>query len=212
MNARLLALPFLLVLGTSGVALAKEPPLGTAVDYLTVADIAVLRGEWMTAERILRDGMDAHPESDGFHLSLGYVLESQGRIADAFYEYQYEVVRSTHDRLAKEAARKSSLLLERTEADEPRRVMAAIELARTNPAAARKALAAIPSKGTRPFALRLYETECTRLAGDLAAAERGYRALIASDPLFAPAHAALADLLEETGHADEAARIRAKLP
>jgi predicted Zn-dependent protease len=214
MNSRSLMLSLLLALSGAHIAAAAEAapkPLGSAVDYLTVADIAVQLKDWKKAEQIIRDGMAAHPDSDGFHLSLGYVLENQGHIAEAFYEYQYEILRSSRVRMAEEAARKSAALLARksADADEPRRVMAALQLAENDPAAARKAIAAVSRTRGDRFALRVFEVECAQRAGDLDGAEKGFRALLARDPGFIPGYVALADLLASSGHAAEAEAILA---
>ena len=61
--------------------------------YLVLANVLIPR-DCDTAEKILRDGMKQFPSAAGFHLLLGHVHQSRGHHAEAFYEYQWELLRT----------------------------------------------------------------------------------------------------------------------
>lgn len=214
------AFVLLATLCASSVSLAAEPatpapsgiPDGSPVMFLTFADLAAKEKDWTKAERILRDGMIKHPASDGFHLSLGYVFEQKGQLADAFYEYQWEMLRAGVKKLGDEAARRSGTLLamESPDVAEPRAVMEALDLGRTKPAAARQKLLAISKKRGSPFALRVYGAELAHLAGDTTTAEKEFRELIKRDPAFVPAYLSLSRLLANSDRKSEADALLAK--
>lgn len=201
-------------IATAAHAEERGIPEGSPVDFLTVAQIAAEQKQWRQAEKILRDGMTRHPKSDGFHLSLGYVFEQEGRLADAFYEYQWELQRAGIPELAEAAARRSAAILERKEAaaDDPRAVMEALALGEKDPAAARKRLVEISARTGSPFALRVYAAEMAALAKDRKSAEKELRELTREDPAFVPGYVALARIFDQTGRKKdaEAALARAR--
>jgi len=65
--------------------------------YLLFANALIPR-DCDTAERVLREGMQQFPFAPGFHLLLGRVHQRRGHDADAFYEYQGEVLKTGAER------------------------------------------------------------------------------------------------------------------
>lgn len=165
------------------------------------------------AEHVLREGMRAHPAAAGFHGALGRVLAAKDKKADAFYELQWELLRSGVDSPAGMRAASDAAGLLRSGDAEIREVADAMHQMGADPSGSRSRLsrvrAARGEAGAHPV-LDLLIAEAARLAGDERAAERGLRSVIERDPAFIPAYAELASLLEATGNPAEAAMLETR--
>ena len=194
MRNHLVVLAALLSLVAPTAFAAEEAPSADAI--VAFAQLASKRGDHATAEKALRDGMVAHPERHGFHLMLGSVLVEAGKLEEGFYELQYEVLRAGPSRReGATAAQIASVVAKHLGPNgEPARYLEALSLASTDPAQARTKLAAIAKKRGERLVFLALDADFAWLAGDSAAAERAYRAVLAKDPRYVPALAGLANL------------------
>lgn len=195
-----------LFLGTGAVA-APSAPLDAyePAAFFQLAHQRLAVKDVDAAEYVLREGMRAHPAEPGFHASLGQVFEARGRKAEAFYEYQWELLRTgIEDPIGDAAARRAAML---TGDAEVREVLSALHAMRADPSGSRRRLAKIRGERGSRLVLDLWIAEAARLAGDPGASEKGYRAVIAQDPSFIPAYVGLASLLARTGKTAEAAEL-----
>ena len=191
----------------SGAAAAPSAPLDAyepaaffqlAHQRLSVKDVDA-------AEYVLREGMRAHPSEPGFHASLGQVFEARGQKAEAFYEYQWELLRTgAQDPIGEASARRAGALASDAEV---RAVLVALRDMQSDPSESRSTLARIRAERGSRLVLDLFLAEASRLAGDAKASERAYRAVIAKDASFIPAYVELSSLLASTGKKSEAAEL-----
>lgn len=193
-----------------GVALASPPtPLESFAPsaFFRLAQQRLHAADVDAAEHVLREGMAAHPREPGFHVALGEVLETRGQKAEAFYEYQWELLRTGAENPIGEAAGKSAAALVSKGDREIREVLGALQQMASDPSESRSRLAKVRADRGPRLILDLYVAEAARLAGDSRAAERGFRAVIERDPAFVPAYLELAGVL---GDGDEARALVAK--
>lgn len=206
-RALLAAMLFAAVAPKSGKAHKILHPT-TAEEYLTLSAAQLQLGKFDAAEKTARDGLAKHPESQGFHLALGDIYAARDKAADAFYEYQWEVMRAGGGAPSgKTAADKTGELLQNargTGADEMRKVAEAIVATRTDPPTALKLLGEVYDLRGNIFVLRLLLAEANVEAGHPAKAESLLRGLIAEDARFVPAYVDLANLLRAQGKKKDA--------
>ncbi|HVO29325.1 MAG TPA: tetratricopeptide repeat protein [bacterium] len=180
----------------------------TAEEYLTLSNAQLQLGKFADAEKTARAGLLKHPDSQGFHLLLGEIYAGREKPADAFYEYQWEILRAGGAAPSgKTAADKIGDLLQNargTGADEMRKVAEAIVATRTDPPTALKLLGQVYDERGGIFVLRLLLAEANVEAGNASKAESLYRGLISDDERFVPAYVELANLLKGQGKTKEA--------
>lgn len=164
-------------------------------------------------ERSAREGLKKFPGAPGFHLLLGEAHRLRNEDAEAFYEYQWEVLRTGPERPAGELAmsRAKSLMAERgPNADEVRLIVSGLEKMLTAPKEALRTFESVESDRGSRFLLRELIAEAKAASGDLAGAAAIYRSLITQDPYFVPAYVQLADVLVKQGKKKDAEKLLAK--
>ncbi len=185
----------------------------TAGDYFQAADFAMEAENYDAAESIAREGQEHFPHAIGFHLLLGDILHGRHKNADAFYEYQWEVMRTGPDRpIGREAQMKASNLFVEgrgTDADEVRTVIAAVKQMSTEPAKSADLLERYASRRDA-FVLRVLCAEAFAKSKQNAEAAAAFRELIKRDPFFVPAYVELGELLQKTGKEQEGKALVAK--
>lgn len=212
----LIALSALVVLASS-IAWAGKPEKthkvttdgpATAEDFLALGSALLSAHDLDSAEKAFRDGLKQYPAANGFHLKLGEVHAARGDLAEAFYEYQWELLRAGTDRAAgREAAFRTAELMRKANDPEIRAVLVAVKDTQQDPAGALAKLQEVEAKRGPRFALTVYITEAADAAGDTKAAQAGYRTLLEQDGRFVPAYMRLAALLKAEGQTAEAAEL-----
>jgi Tfp pilus assembly protein PilF len=186
----------------------------TAEDYLALSAAELQLGKYDAAEKTARDGLAKHPESQGFHLALGTIEEARPNPANAFYEYQWEVMRAgAAAPTGKSAAERMGNLLRTARgasADEMRKVAEAVVATRQDPPAALKLLSEVYEARGEIFVVRLLLAEANVEAGHGAKAQSILRTLISEDPRFVPAYVDLANALRADGKPKDADAMLAK--
>jgi tetratricopeptide (TPR) repeat protein len=180
-------------------------------EYLVLANVLICRDP-LTAEKILRDGLQKFPSAPGFHLLLGELHAARAEDAEAFYEFQWELLRTGGERpTGAEAAKRSAELLKGSKVTrELVDLTRAVAAMGKDPKAARQLLEKLIRKRGNRFVLRLYFCEAVQRAGDVQAATEIYRELLERDPYFVPGYVQLSELLDQTGNFEEAKALRAK--
>lgn len=199
---------------------AKKPPapaqpIPAADEFLIAATALTLQQEYDDAEKVVRKGQALHPDAHGFHLKLGDILVGRRRPAEAFYEYQWELLRAGDQPSGLVAAKEIGKLftdvdLRGPEVEELRTVMLASSQVITNPKAAIEALESVQKLRGPRVALRLYLAEAKHQLRQHDAAAAIYRSLIAEDPRLVPAYVELAGVLRVQGKTGEAEALDAK--
>lgn len=178
-------------------------------DYFNAIDYAMDAEEYYVAEKIAREGQGRFPQAVGFHLLIGDALAARDKKADAFYEYQWEVMRTGADRPsgAEAQLKAAKLMLGRgTDVDELRVTVQAIKDMSTKPEDAADTLERLASR--RPaFILDVLAAEADAKAGRTRDAVDTYRSLIKRDPYFVPAYVELAELYRKAGKAKDATTL-----
>jgi tetratricopeptide (TPR) repeat protein len=194
--------------GHSGSALPQS-----AGDYMQLHDFAMEAESFDVAEKIAREGQTKFPYAAGFHELIGDSLAAQHKDAEAFYEYQWETMRTGPDRGQGASARdKAGRIATGRSMDitEILRVAEAVKGMQTDPAASLATIRKVEdSRGDR-FILDLLAAEALAAGGRTADAIAQYRALIKKDVYFVPAYVELAEQLVKAGKSDEADKMREK--
>lgn len=214
----------LLLAATQGVGVSDAAAAKTAyqkadmpndpVELFTKGATLVATDELDAAEKLAREALQRHPTANGFHLLLGDVFARRKRFADAFYEWQWELLRAgPESHTGKLVANRVSAVLSSQrgiEVDEVRVVLDAVMITPTDPATAVTKLRGIERGRGDRFALKLLLAEALQAGGASDEAIAIYRELVARDEYFVPAYIQLAVLLERKGQKDEANRFRVK--
>lgn len=181
----------------------------SAETFLVLAIQRLAAGDPDGAERVVRQGLEECPEAHGFHLKLGEIEAARGAEIEAYYEYQWELLRAGDQRpTGNEAAVRSARLLDKAGAPEIQQVTKALQyLAAQEPHEALRALEAVYTHRGDRFALRMFRASARHAAGRLEAAEADYRALLERDEFFVPAYIELAKVLRATARPEEAAAL-----
>lgn len=209
------------VFALGGVALAAttgpsdRPAKQTAEDLYTMAAVSVGAGKFEDAEKLARRGIKEFPAAQGFHLMLGESFFYRKKYADAFYEYQWEMLRSgPQSPTGSKAAKRTAQIYKEgrgTEADEARNVIKAVALAeKGDTIPANKLLLRMKRERGDRFALNLFIAENYTRIGKFKDAEAIYRSLLKQDPYFVPAYLQLAGVMKKTGKEKEASQLFAK--
>src|SRR4051812_32054361 len=173
---------------------------------MQLADFAMDAENFDAAEKIAREGQAKFPWAVGFHLLLGDILVAREKKADAFYEYQWEVMRAGPERPSgKEAQEKAGDLLGEgrgTDVDELRMIVDAVQKMQDEPAASAATLKRYSDRRDA-FVLEVLLAEALVKAEKSGEAVPVYRELIKRDPWFVPAYVDLGLLLEKAGKESE---------
>jgi tetratricopeptide (TPR) repeat protein len=203
--------------------LAATPPaekplhlegLKGAPEFLAAATSLTNQKEFDAAQRVVDLGLQKFPAAQGFHLKQGHLHEARGKVAEAFYEYQWELLRSGNSETGVAAAQAIGAIMtsERRglEIDEIHTVILAMsKLPLDGKGALRDLKRVEDGRGVR-FVLSLLLAEAHVQARDLEPAARIYRSLIARDAYFVPAYVELAGVLRLQGLAKEADKFTAR--
>lgn len=183
-------------------------------EYLTAATALTLDRALDEAQRVIDKGRARFPHEHGFHLKQGDLYVVRGRLADAFYEYQWEIMRAGKNDTGTAAAKAITGLFREgargPEMDEIQKVLVAQAKLRVKGRGALEDLQKVQQVRGSPFALRVLLAEAHVAAGELEAAETAFRALIADDKFFVPAYVELAGVLRLQGKTKEAEALDAK--
>lgn len=194
------------------VSLGAPPKLETPEAVLVHANALRLANDLQDAEKLLRDGAKRFPDAPGFHLALGEVHWQAKRRLDAFYEWQWELLREGPDSPTGHSAAVSIAAMLKARGPDIDDARVVLEAVRTTPkdpeAALRKLREAERLSGPR-FVLRVFTAEALEAAGDDAEAAEAWRAVIAADRGFVPAYVGLADVLRRRGEAAKADELLA---
>ena len=188
-------------------------PLTADELYIKGATLAAT-GEVDAAEQVANKGLKDYPRAQGFHLILGDVHLKRKQFADAYFQWQWEFLRSGP------TSSSGTLAIKRTqnlfdsqrgpEIDDCRRVDAAMQQVLKEPKKALETLQSIEQTRGHHFSLSMLIAEAHQASGDLKAAEETYRNLLLEDPNFVAAYVQLAGVLEKQGSKTEAEQLVAK--
>lgn len=193
--------------------LKKAPMSDDPLTLFTDGAVLVATGKIDAAEKLVRAALVAHPQAAGFHLLLGDVHLRRKHFADAFYEWQWEFLRSgpgtAHGDLA--ANRIASLLASQRgpDVDEVRLVLEAVMLTPKDPKTAFGKLERVKRERGDRFALKHFMAEALHQQGSEKAAEL-YRDLLREDPFFVAGYVQLATFLQSKGNEKDALELMAK--
>lgn len=184
------------------------------LELYTQGAVLVATGEIDAAEKLAKAALQAHPHAYGFHLLLGDVQARRKRYAEAFYEWQWEFLRTGPGTTTGDlAARRIGNLLDTrrgTDVDEVRLVLDAVMLTPKDPKSALLKLEKIRIERGDRFALREFMAEALQQQGANDQAATLYRELLREDPFFVPGYVQLATLLRSKGNEKEALELMAK--
>jgi tetratricopeptide (TPR) repeat protein len=206
------ALLSLLLAATPHQSTAPRNPGMTYEGYTEAWSIAMKAGKFDAAEQIATEGQAKYPSAFVFHFLIGEALSQRKREAAAFYEYEWEVLRTGADRPAGKAAaeRAADMAAARgTEGDEVRTVVEALDQMRTNPDAAVETSQKLADHRD-DFIVHLFLAEALVKASRPGEAIPLYRELIHRDPNFVAAYVELALLLKKSAKGGEADSLLAK--
>lgn len=198
-----------------GNALEKRSLEKATVDeFLTAATALTLDRSLDEAQRSIDVGRARFPAAQGFHLKQGDLHVVRGRVADAFYEYLWEVMRAGDNDTGSAAARAIGRLIKEgsrgAETDEIQQVLLAQANLMVKSRDALESLRKVQELRGKRFALRMLIAEAQVVAGELDAAESEFRALIAEDKFFVPAYVELAGVLRLKGKPKDAGAMHEK--
>lgn len=183
-------------------------------EYLTAATALTLDRALDEAQRVIDKGRARFPQEQGFHLKQGDLHAVRGRVADAFYEYEWEVMRAGKNDTGAAAAKAIGALLRDgargAEIDEIQKVLVAQAKLQVKGRGALEDLQKVQATRGERFALRFLVAEAQVAAGELGAAETGFRALTGEDRFFVPAFVELAGVLRLAGKTADADALDAK--
>lgn len=206
----------------AGILVAAPPPekpvhlegLKGVPEFLAAATSLTLQKELDSAQRVVDLGQEKFPSAQGFHLKQGDIHRARGKTAEAFYEYQWELLRAgntdTGIAAAKAIAGFMSSDKRGLDVDEIHSVlMAMVKLQNDGKTALADLKRVEDSRGVR-FVLSVLIAEAHVQARDLEPAARIYRNLIARDAYFVPAYVELAGVLRLQGQTKEADAFTAR--
>lgn len=179
----------------------------TPPEVFARAELMVTASNFDGAEKLIRQGLESHPNAPGFHLALGKVHAARGHQANAYYEFHYEVLRTGPEGLGLEAAKAAKQLLENArgfEVDEARTYIRAANAVEQDPAGVRKTLEKIAKERGSRFTLRFFIAEAKLRGREFEPALAELRALTKEDPGFVPAIVLEAMALRALGRQSEA--------
>ena len=183
-------------------------------EYLTAATALTLQNELDHAQRAVDKGRAKFPGAHGFHLKQGDIHKARGKLAEAYYEWQWEQWRAGAFETGLAAGNKIAELAKSDargpEMDEIGTVLSAMARMPADGAGALADLRRVQKDRGDRFALAVLIAGAQVQAKDVAGAEGDYRALLARDPHFVPAMVELAGVLRLLGKHDEAAKLDAK--
>lgn len=182
-------------------------------DYFDAIDYAMDAENYLAAERMAREGMARYPQAVGWHLLIGDALAAREKLADAFYEYQWETMRAGPERPSgAEAQAKAGEILQGrgTDVDELRVVAQAVQDEDADPAKSAAIFASHAERRPDAYVLRVLQAEALVKANRPGDAIGVYRDLIARDGYFVPAYVELAEALEKAGKGAEGRALIAK--
>ena len=175
--------------------------------------VLVQTGELGAAEKLARNALAKHTRAPGFHLLLGDVHLGNGRFAEAFYEWQWEFLRTGPGTRTGElaVARTHDILISQRgpEMDEVRGVLDGLMLVPKDPKSGLAKLQGIERDRGDRFALRSFIAEALHQQNSEEAIAM-YRELIRRDEAFVPGYVQLAALLDKRGRKQEARDLMAR--
>lgn len=202
--------------------LAATPPekplhldgLAGAPEYLAAATSLTLQLELDSAQRVVDLGLKKFPAAQGFHLKQGDIHRARGKVAEAFYEYQWELLRAGTTDTGTAAAKAIGGFMTSDkrglDVDEIHTVLLAMVKLQNDGKAALADLKRVEDRRGVRFVLSVLIAEAHVQARDLEPAARIYRNLIARDGYFIPAYVELAGVLRLQGQAKEADAFTAR--
>ena len=202
----LMTIVFASMLFAPAVVRAEETDAANADAALLLVQQRISASDLEGATKVLDRAQKAWPAARGMHIARGAIAEKRGDVRTAFYEYQWELLRSGGNRPEGEAAaRRSAALLhgDSPDASDAMAVMRAMMASREAPADALEVVQAERKKGDA-FVLRVFEAELRESLGDESAAKL-FQELVKTDPHFVPAHLGIARSLERAGKTEQAA-------
>lgn len=195
-------------------ASARSLDDGGPAEYIAVATSLTLQMDLDDAQRVVDKGRSRFPKAHGFHLKQGNIHLARGKAAEAFYEYQYELMRAGFHESGPAAGRAIAAMIKSNargpEYDEIQRCILAMAKLRVDGKAAHADFKSIEdARGVR-YVLSVFIAEAHVQMRNYDVAARVYRSLIARDPYFVPAYVELAGVLRLQGKKKEAADLDAK--
>ena len=82
------------VSSASAVAFRLNPKLAQPVDYLVRASCYQRDHAFDQAQKVIEDALSRYPTASGLHYSLGQILQGKRQAAQAFYQFQFEIMLS----------------------------------------------------------------------------------------------------------------------
>jgi tetratricopeptide (TPR) repeat protein len=199
------------------LALNPQPPEIVSSDYILYSNALRDLGDVAGAERAIRRGIAQLRHDFGLHYQLALLDQQQGKLDEAFYEHQHEILLRPdspyRDRvlaalrgLAQAAAGQSQGPVQ----DTLRQLFQAQNLAgagqREGAIEIWESLLGQRPEGDKSIYLPLMIAQGHRDLGHLEEAAQWYRRVLERDPGFIPARVDLAEVLDELGRHDEALR------
>ena len=177
-------------------------------DYFIAVSYAMDGEEYDIAEKIAREGAAKYPAAVGFHVLIGDVLMAKRKVAEAFYEYEWELLRVGPDKPtgadAQDLIAQIMQSARGTDTDDLRVVIDAVKTQQTDPKKSVETLRRRMERANPPFVLRLLYAEALDAAGEPGEAAAIYRDLLKADPYFVPAYVELAAIVRKGGKAKDA--------
>lgn len=184
------------------------------MEYIAAATSLTLQNDFDDAQRVIDRGRARFPEAQGFHLKQGDLCQARGKIIEAFYEFQWELMRAGSVETGPAAGRAIAALVKSEqrglEYDEIHVVLLAMAKLHSDPAGALADLKRVEETRGPRFALTLLIAEAHVQNRNLDTAVGLYRTLITRDPHFVPAYVELAGVLRLQQKPKDAEALDAK--
>ena len=218
----------LLVLALGGVLAAATPATvkpgnpttsrdletGGPAEYIAVATSLTLQQDFEDAQRVIDKGKARFPKAHGFHLKQGDLHDARGKVAEAFWEFQWELMRAGYVETGPAASRAIAAYVQSDrrglDFDEIHVTLLAMAKLDSDPKCALADLKRVEEMRGPRFALSFLLGEAHVVNRNLDTAAGIFRNLITRDPYFVPAYVELAGVLRLQGKAKDAESLDAK--
>jgi len=183
-------------------------------EFIAAATSLTLQQDFEDAQKVIDKGRARFPKAHGFHLKQGDLFDARGKIADAFWEWQWELMRAGAVETGPAASRNIVKYVQSDrrglEFDEIHVALLSMAKLHSDPKGALFELKKIEEVRGQRFALSFLIAEAHVQNRNLDTAAGIFRNLIARDPYFVPAYVELAGVLRLQGKPKDAESLDAK--
>lgn len=209
------------ILGASAPVVKPDKPATTRdletagpAEYIAAATSLTLQQDLDDAQRVIDKGRARFPKAHGFHLKQGDLHDTRGKAAEAFWEWQWELMRAGAIETGPAASRHIAAYVHSDrrglDFDEIRVALVAMAKLQSDPKGALSDFKKIEETRGQRFALSFLIAEAHVGCRNFDTAAGIFRSLITKDPYFVPAYVELAGVMRLQGKDRDAESLDAK--